>query len=381
MKDWLRLQRELYSQAREEAKQITGPLSAELRKYERRYLKDQRNFQPSTSTEFNAALSRADYVFVGDFHPLRQSQRCFYRLLRDSKELPKSIALEVLDPANEKRVMQLAKARRWEELRLLLKLEEKWSTFFENYREIFDFCVKNNIEIRGLNSQKKTISNREAEAAKRLESLAKPCWILFGEFHCARPHLPRLLQKKLPHRQILILQQNDDREGLKRLKTISEKKSILLRAPSAKSLDLFCLLHTPVWMKWQSFNERHSFLSDESSQILSSSIDLQEQLSWCVKTLYEFLSDKSYSFAAPLDELLDFDAYYSEDPSFARRLSSLSMSSRRSVLNQLERGNSGVAIREKKIFLTEPTLNSCAHAAASYLFRKLTNIQNRDLDF
>jgi len=375
MKDWVRLQKNLYRQSRIEADRLIGRKPIALAKYERRFQNDNQNFSASTSQAFVSELNRADFFFLGDFHTLRQSQRMLLRLLRDPKVLPpKILGLEVLTESEAKKIDQT--------LKHLPSFERDWGSSTETYRELFELAKKRGIQILGLKSPRASLEARDVDAARLLAAQQKRTWILFGEYHCARPHLPGRLQSLRPESNILILQQNDDRESLKRLSHFSRKKTIFLESSTNQMgrPQLFCVLHTPVWMKWQSFVERHLNAHDDPSMDTDVT-DGHEQIEWCLRTLYEFLKDPRYPLNLGLKDLLDFQTFSSQDETFEKVLSHLPRPEKLNTLKQLQSGGVGVASDSRKIFLNEMTLNACAHAASSYLYRRCSDIRNQDSDF
>ena len=69
---------------------------AAFRAYEARYLRRTRSFErEATYAELLIEAAKADVVFVGDYHTLKQSQRSFLKLVqRRSSRRPLLLALE-----------------------------------------------------------------------------------------------------------------------------------------------------------------------------------------------------------------------------------------------------------------------------------------------
>src|SRR5690606_24669085 len=129
----------------------------------------------------------------------------------------------------------------------------------------------------------------DRHASQVIGKMPTPAWILFGEFHCARNQIPKKLFKLKPNSKITDIQQNEDRLALKRLKDFGSKKTLIFKSGSKHPIQLFCLLHTPLWVKWQSYLD-HAGRIDEQKEPL----DVHEQISWSIETLYQFLDDPRY---------------------------------------------------------------------------------------
>jgi len=382
MNDWLKLQKDLYQDSRSEVAHLLGRKPLSLQRYEKVFLQDQKFWKDSSFSSFVSALNKSDFFFLGDFHTLRQSQRTLLRLLRDPQIMsPKVLALEVIRAGSEEKILGLLKKGRLSQVRELLAIERRFGSAFETYQEILEICIRKKIKLIGLSSNSKTLSQRDQFAANLIAKETK-VWILFGEHHCARPHLPALVAALHPRSSAVVLQQNDDRLSLQRL-SLLQKKSQVLKAPIGKfpQIALFNYLHTPVWMKWQSFLEWHLHSPEDYQSEFTSQIDAREQMLWCLRTLYDFLEDARYPLDFSFKELSDVEVFESAFTNFDKRWNKFGTALKRSLISQLRISPLAVAVVERKIFLAEVTVNSCAHAAASYLLRRSSQIDNDDQDF
>jgi hypothetical protein len=300
-------------------------------------------------------------------------------LLRSQSEsLPTTIALEVLAPEHEEMINKAKTPSQWRVVKEALQLEKHWGSSFETYQEIFQLCVRKKIKIIGLRSLSPKLQTRDRFAANRLKDQVGPVWILMGEFHCTPSHLPHLLRG---HK--VVLQQNIDSESLKRMADWSVKKSLYLRGRSQKrglgTTDLFCLLHTPPWVKWQSYWEHQQRIMD--STVESEPLQALDQVRWSLKTLHHYLEDPRYPLSYTLNELLAVDVVTPEDPRFYRWMKNVSSQQRRLITQQLKHSHCAVLLKQKRLFLRETTLNSCAHGAATYMVHMLTQETDAPLDF
>jgi hypothetical protein len=384
MKDWVQLQRDLYRDIRNEVDLLLQRQPKALQRYESEFLKDQQNLVVASSKEFIMCLNQTDTVFFGDFHTLRQSQRLVLRLLRDRKiKKPKFLALEVVNPSHEKLIEQwLKRPSPKTELQVQngLELEKRFGCSWETFREIFLECKKNKVEIKGLFHSSTSLHKRDQIASRRLALLNERTWVLSGEYHCARPHLPKKLKQLSPLRSLAVVQQNDDRAGLKYLGHLSSEKTLILKSPSKDKTPLFCLLHTPLWVKWQSYLDRY-LLTTDRSQERETQLDLRDQIIWSLQTLLQFLNDPRYPFRKKESDLLDFEIYGPDDPEFSRSFSRLPSRERQSALRQLRSSNTAILPSRRKIYLAEQTVNSCSQAAGLYLFQMQSGILPQSEDF
>lgn len=362
MKDWLELQRRIYTKVQREVNTRLGKRSLSLVRYEREFDADQRKLQPSKEKRFYSQMAKTDVLFVGDFHALKQSQKFFLRLLRDPRlRKPKTIALEAVSPAHEsllERWMKKPRASLERQLRESLNLEERFGSHFEIYRDLFQTARAMGISIRGLGSKSSQLQIRDREAAQRLAKLEHPIWVLFGAFHCARKHLPGILHELNPSLKLTVVQQDDDRLSKLQMSGQFLKQNLFEAAP-LHGISLFCFQHSPCWVKWQSLLHH---LEQEDLEM-----DHQEQVAWFLKTLSGFLEDPRYLPSIREASLHDFNVVGPDEEAFEKSLKKLSSKDLRQALAQLELSRVAVNTTSKQILLLESTINSCAHAAASYL--------------
>lgn len=380
MKEWRQLQRELYQNTLKEVRLYLGRQPKALERYARQAKTDPRDLRVSDSQQLFEHLNRSDIVFFGDFHPLRQSQRLLIRLLREKRlKPPRVLALEVLEPKFENLVRQWQKSpsqKNEAELLRTLELDKRWGASLETYKELFRLCHSLKIEIKGL-GLRSTLIKRDAFAAKIIQKTQTPIWILFGEHHCARNHIPRLVHHSRPDSSILVVQQNDDEASLKFLNKHQLTKPMVLRAAdwtprtrskNAEPIRLFHILHTPLWVKWQSFLERQLKGFSEEDLLGEDVGDPQNQISWSVQTLMHFLEDPRYPNTTKKKDVLDFTVILEGDRLFYRSLVHFSKTSKQKALRQLQDSGIFVDLEKRRIFLTELTLNACAQAAGAYLY-------------
>lgn len=370
MKEWFNLQIRLYQQLKKEIVQALGTQPKRLAAYEKHFLNDLRHLKPSTTRKLERSLNHSELCLFGDFHSLRQSQRLLNRLLRNPKiNTPRQIYFEVLPAELEKPLrdyLNKPSAQKEKKLQLLLKLEENWASSWLVYKDLFQQAHRQGIELKGLNSQKSGLSQRDREMSKILAACKTPSWALVGEFHCARPHLPKLILQANSTLKLCIVQQNEDRLFLRHLKEMKLGRDLIFEAAHKKAeARLFCILHTPIWLKWQSYLNHHI----RNLELETQNLDATEQISWSLKQLTEFFDDPRYPRLPHPAQMMDYSFLQTEEETFAIALNKLSSSQQRKILNQLQYQSLAFDFDARKLFFSEVTVNSCAHAAAGLMYR------------
>ncbi len=384
MSDWIRLQKNLYASVKKEVEFHLQPPKSSFKNYEQSFRADQKRWDETSEKELMRALRDADFVLIGDFHTLRQSQRLLLRLLKNKQlQKPDVLGLEALSVSHTRSLekwLHRPTAANEERLRSDLQPEKRLGSAWSTYREIFLECQRLEIETLALSPASwsgKSLQERDRFAAKRLAScLKRRTWILFGELHCATAHLPTLIHRQFPKAKIVVLQQNLDEVTLKYLPKLQRKPTLVLESSSSRnqSIKLFCLLHTPLWIKWQSFLERQVHGQTEPMLVEDAveALDPYDQIRWSLTTLLKFLHDPRYPLDRSKDRLLDFHVVGPQPQQLASSIRRLSGLDRRQVERDLEISRTAVVADRRIILLAELTFNACSHAAATYLYRILS---------
>jgi len=256
-------------------KKLYLSIKSELALFEKKkrneILSYERSFRSSLPRTIRAAdkkllireLRRASAVLVGDFHPFRQSQKGFLRLIEECLPTKKKIVLglECLQQAHQSAVNEyLAGFITAEELRDKIDFEKYWPFSWENYREILEFAKKKKYQVLALNilERKRTLSmlrERDRAAAEKTaaEIFSRPdttVFVLYGELHLARRHLPADLRERLGKKlKVLVVHQNDPDLYWKAPKQKNGQKPEVLRLAS----DEFCIQNSVPWVKLRSY--------------------------------------------------------------------------------------------------------------------------------
>lgn len=259
-----RSQKKLFRGIQNELSFIERKTSRHIAAYERAYKASlPRRFQLSSKSELLKTVAKSRIVLVGDFHPFRQSQKGFLRLLTESLGQKKKIGigLECIQQAHQAALDEfLAGWITLDELREKIEFEHYWPFSWSNYREIFELARKNSLRIFALNvpgkkRDSKLLRRRDRAAAEKLVSalIEDPeltLFVLYGELHLGRKHLPGDLEELLPKSHpVLTVHQNIPSFYWKVSKHVNSENAEVLRLGAQE----FCLLNSVPWVKLRSY--------------------------------------------------------------------------------------------------------------------------------
>lgn len=257
-------QRRLYLSLKNEISLLEIGHGRDIRAYERSYRASlPQKIQASNRAQLQSAIHRSQVVLVGDFHPFRQSQKGFIRLLASKQKMGEKIAvaLECIQHQKQAALDSYAAGHiTIEELKEEIDYENEWPFPWQNYREILEFAKKNGMRLVALNIKERNrdprmLKLRDEAAAKIISQLANEnsftrIFVLYGELHLGANHLPKAISSQLPNRRpVLVVHQNESSlywrsPKLKR----GLKPEILKLGPNE-----FCIQNSVPWVKLQSY--------------------------------------------------------------------------------------------------------------------------------
>ncbi len=259
-----RSQKKLYFAIKSELALFEKNKTKELLAYERSFQSAlPKTIQAASKLDLLKAINRANIVLVGDFHSFAQSQKGFLRLLNEStrKHRRQILALECIQQMHQDAVNEfLANYLTIEELREKINFEKYWPFSWENYREILIHAKEMKIPVLALNildrkRQSPSLQERDNAAAeiigreffKQKDSLF---FVLYGDLHMARPHLPRKLSLLLGGKaRVLVVHQNNSYLYWKTPKLKNGQRPEIVRLKK----DEFCILNCVPWVKLRSY--------------------------------------------------------------------------------------------------------------------------------
>ncbi len=186
--------------------------------YEKEYFRYLRKFQYiSNKAELVKKVSSADLIFHGDYHTLRQSQRCVLRILREIQGKREIIlCLEMFHGADQKYINGFMSGELSEGTFIdKIDYSRKWPFSWRNWSSIIYFCQDHKIPILGINSQAgegiKGLRDRDRYSARiitkaLLQNPGKLIHVVDGDFHIAPGHLPKMVDQMLEMLDVQIKQ-------------------------------------------------------------------------------------------------------------------------------------------------------------------------------
>lgn len=340
-------------------------------RYEQNYLKRVQTFRSvADAEELKKSLARADWIYLGDYHTNRQSQRALLRLLKMMIGQTDRfvICLEFLQKRHQPHADRFLQGKM--ALTTFLKRINLRKHFYfdlwENFEPIFDFAKYYQLDVYGIESAPfgAGLKKRDEAMAKTLAEIhaLRPDYkkiVFVGDLHIAPDNLPKQVAKAIadgydPGRE-LFLYQNSEKIYWRLAEAQLEDKVEVVRLDDKS----FCLINTPpiVWqqsyLNWLENEEgeidyqdpKHSFLdlADRIAKFLG--IRLPK-----AKDEVEVFTCGDLSFLERLDE----------DPDFSAR-------ERRMIQKQVELSESYYIPKHKWVYLANVSLNHAAEEATHFI--------------
>lgn len=203
-----RLREGILKEWRSELDQIHCSIGAELRRYRVEYEADFRGaWRADTPQALLTAVARADVVFSGDHHTLAAAQRLPIRLLRrlEPAARPVTLALEMLHSHDQAAVDAFLGGRlSAAALRVAIGFDARWGFDWLAYLPLLEYARRHGHPVLAINtragSARGRLARRDRHAADRLVRclLERPderVFVLAGDWHVARAHLPRRVEQ------------------------------------------------------------------------------------------------------------------------------------------------------------------------------------------
>jgi uncharacterized iron-regulated protein len=358
-----RLQRQLWRrQKRLITRSVTGA-GAEFRAYEGRYLRRTCDFAREASySDLLVEAARADVVFVGDYHTLKQSQRSFHKLIqRRWSRRPLVLALEFVQGRHQDALDDYLAGRLSEE-RFLKAIEYGRHAVFDtwpNFKPLFDFARQHRVPLVAIDLLSGSLAARDEYAAQRICESAHmhpdaQIFVLAGQLHVARPHLPATVERRTPELRPLVVYQNCERIwwSLQREGRELEVEACVVREGE------WCLINTPPVVVQQSYLD----WIEGGAQPLDGAA-LEARFRFLARTVARFLSLESRELHEALAQV---SVYTAGDLSFLDRLP-LNARERRMIEKQILERESYYLPRARVAYLANLSVNHAAEEAAHFV--------------
>jgi hypothetical protein len=378
-----RLRQEIYSSF----EAPTGDNAAYQREYERSV--GNGSARAVTKEFFFSRLERADLVFQGEFHTLRECQKATLSIVAELHRRRPVVILTEVAPVTGQRPLDAYLAGELEEEAFLkaIRYDSSWGFSWSNYQPIFQFARENEIQIYGINipSVQGNIRLRDDLSADviALARLAHPGSIVYtiaGDFRVCREHLPRAVEARLAREgarfQSVLLHQNVDSFywGLARRRREGGWPVLELKR------DEYCILSSNPLSKYQ------SYLHWELGQVeLPSAGDalnggpqglaVKDSVAQLVCSIAGFLGVDAAGFD-------DFRVYTTRDLDFLEDLRSEHRFTEREIgeiKRQISNDESYFISRGNIIYLSCLSVDHASEEAAHYLNNKLSGHVPRPL--
>jgi hypothetical protein len=190
--------------------EINGKDKNHKSQYIKEFLREYETYSRLSSLEkVYEGCSKADIVWVGDYHANPASQKFLVQLLQLLKQQNKALILgmEVLYIKNQKALHDwLTNGLSEREFLKRIRYDWEWGYDWVNYREIFLTAKEIDIHVMGLDCELRNdlrkIHKRDLCVAAKIASIVQQnpraqLVVFFGESHLAQNHLPGKVRKAL----------------------------------------------------------------------------------------------------------------------------------------------------------------------------------------
>ncbi len=339
--------------------------------YEKNYQRRVRDFQtPVTLGELKRALRRAQWIYMGDYHTNRQSQRALLRVLKllIGQQRNFVIALEFIQKKHQEVLDKFLKKKM--SLNSFLKFINVKKNFhfdlWENFEPIFDFARYYRLQVFGIESAPygSGLKKRDQAMAKTLAEIRQrlpetKILTFVGDLHIAPENLPHQVKKAVgptyEENKEIYLYQNSEKIYWKLATDHREEEVEIVRIDSKS----FCLINTPPIVWQQSYL---NWLENEEEEI--DYLDPRHSFLDLTKRIAGFLRLK-----LPRNKE-EVEVFTCGDFSFLERLKEdheFSSEEKKQIKRQVELSESYYIPKRKWVYLANISLNHAAEEASHFI--------------
>jgi hypothetical protein len=340
-------------------------------RYEKNYLRRVEVYRSTADvSELKAALADATWIYMGDYHTNRQSQRALLRVLKllISQTDRFVIGLEFLQKRHQDSTDKYLKGKI--SLPTYLKKVNIRKNFYfdlwENFEPIFDFAKYYQLDIFGIESAPygAGLKRRDRAMAQTLAEVQRlrpgyKVLVFVGDLHIAPENLPTQVAKVLggdyDKDRELYLYQNSQKIYWKLAEMNLEDKVEIVRIDEKS----FCLINTPPIVWQQSYL---NWLENEEGEIDYQ--DPKHSFLDLAKNIAKFLGIK-----LPRSKD-DVEVFTCGDLSFLERLKEdpeFTLKEKRTIQRQIELSESYYFPKRKWAYLGNVSLNHAAEEATHFI--------------
>ncbi len=361
-KELVDLHRTLYKRNRVRINASVMGYTAEFRAYEGQYERAVRTYQRrATFEELDRELTRADLVYVGDYHTLKQAQRGFVRLLRRvPDDRPVIVALEYIQGKHQALVDRWMRGNASDDDLTNTVRGEQWALGgWPSFKQIFELARDRGFSVLAIDSPGR-LAARDKFAAKRIAAaLAKQpnarVLTLIGELHISPDHLPRQVEAELDdERRRLIIYQSSHEIYWQLAERGLEQDVELVKVAN----DAYCLLGTPPIVAQQSFL---NWVDVEEEEDLESPEETFKEYARVIASFFDI------ELGHALDEVEVTTVVNLSFLDRLRRRGDFSASDMRHIRRQILNSESYFIPRAKMVYLGKLSINHAAEEATHYI--------------
>ncbi len=390
------IQQRIVERLKNEIQSSIGKNPPAIEIYYEEYWKELDRYQRiSSRRELVDACAAADVVYCGDYHTLRQAQATAVKLIEELLARGRDVTVAVEMVASDRQhALDRYVAGEIDDESFLAEIDytNTWDFHWEPYRCLLALCRREGLRALAINSDPKDAASRVVErdvhaaqiiAQATLERSGSLVFVLDGDLHVARDHLPfvvdSLLKARGASRRKVLIHQNADPIYWRLAEEGLEREEVVRLAD-----DAFCVISATPLVKLQSYlnwEQNHDELcslrhgdgggrlrragDDEEDEdgYDSGHPDYAEKVQEIIATIAGFLG-----IAAP--GLDDFSVYTTGDLDFLAKLGRDGRFSRAEISEikrQVRAGESYFIPRVNIIYLADLTTWRAAEEASHFI--------------
>lgn len=374
---WTILRKELFRQVQSHVQILLGEEGSGLASYRQVYEKEfSSQWTVANKAELLSSVRRVQFIFIGDFHAIPQSQKAQLRILRMLDVRREIIlAVEFFEAKKQIHLDNYLQGKITEkEFLKAIEWKRNWGFPWDHYRGLLRWAIKNQIRVVGINIKlkersSKTLEKRDLFSAKELLKIhhknpAAQVVVIYGDLHLARPHLLKPLKERLKQKfedVAVVIYQNSEKIFFQLLDRGIETEVDLVRLGKNR----YCLLSVPPWVKWQNYL---LFLEQHTDKSLSGDweSDFTDHVARLVQVLGQLLDIPVNCDA--------FSIYSAKDSNFWDKLESLPSLEKKIYEEFIEKNQSFFIPQLQVGYLARPTVNQAAGLAMEILIAQFIGI-------
>ena len=274
------------------------------KKYIKDFTDEFRSFSRISSLDdLLVSCYKADLIYCGDYHALKECQLFEAKLVQKIAERTKRVILciEMVYSRNQAVLNSWMKGEISEtEFLKRIRYDAEWGYSWEGFKEIFKVAGECGIPVFGIDSGPRGgfryINKRDNFAAEKILHLFRSfpetkIIVIFGESHLAKNHLPRKVKQKLKKANLekreVVIVQNVDRIYWERIERGLEYADVV-----EVSERKFCVFNSSLIAKYESYRQTIEMWKSYDDE----EVDLTPTVYNMIDTILKFLEIDKYTY-------------------------------------------------------------------------------------